>query len=209
MAYQNRGNNRLVTIDKDKASFWEVMDHLINTVGLNLYQNEQQGLVIYDNESQVWPHVVYQGPFKIVAQSFNYNKTMNLGPLQRNPMYNQVRNESLTFQFVLYSEPKLPILGVGQPKLVEAVDDLGNSMKPNNNGAHEPFSPPNFHGNRSFQCGPGINLSWPNKEAKTLKRLRVSLPVVLLSEQKPEIVVEPIVGVKNKKITGGTVEMTV
>src|SRR5260221_14768025 len=42
-----------------------------------------------------------------------------------------------------------------------------------------------------------------------VKRLRCSLPVTLLAEQKPEVIVDDILKVKNKKFTGNTVEVQI
>jgi hypothetical protein len=206
---QYQGGNRVVTVDKENLSFWEVMDYLCNTAGLTMWHNEGQGVMLYDNESQYWPYVVYQGPFKIAANNFSYNKTVNLGPVQRNPANNHFRTESLTFQFTIHAEPKLPLMGMGQPKLLEAIDELGNSMRPSDRGVHESSYPPNYNGYRSYQYGSSVNLSWPNKDVHQVKIIRVAVPVILLAEQKPEVVVDDILKVKKQKFTGGSVEVTV
>jgi len=200
------GKNVTVTVEMEKATFWEVLDHLGNIAGLTMYHNEGQGLVLYQNEGY-WPMVYYQGPFKMVANNFTYNKTMSFGPIQRNPANNQRRSETLSFSFTLHAEPKLPLMSVGQARLLEVVDDLGNSMKPET-GPHETMYQ-NYNGYRTFQYGSSVNLLWPNKEAKSVKRMRGVIPVTLLGEQKPEVVVEDVLKVKGKKFTGNTVEMQI
>jgi hypothetical protein len=206
---QYQGGNQTVTVEKENVSFWEMMDYLANTAGLTMWHNEGQGMMFYNNESQFWPFVAYEGPFKIAANNFSYNKTVNLGPMQRNPAQNQFRTESLTFQFTIHAEPKLPLMGMGQAKVIEAIDDLGNSMRPGDHGVHESSYPPNYNGYRSYQYGTSVNLNWPNKESRVVKRLRVAVPVMVLSEQKPEVVIDDILKVKKQKFTGGTVEVTI
>jgi hypothetical protein len=209
LQYQGAAN-RSVTIEAENATFWEVIDQVCNTAGLVPYQNDQ-GMVIYANEG-TWPCVCYQGPFKIVANNFSYNKTMSFGPIQRNPAQNQLRNETLSFSFTLNAEPKLPLMGVGQPKLLEAVDELGNSMKIDSNVHEAGYASAyalNNVGYRNFQYGMSLNLRWPDKDARLVKRLRCSVPVTLLSEQKPDVAIDDVLKMKGKKFAGNSVEVQI
>jgi len=209
MQYQGAAN-RTVTIELQNATFWEATDQICNLAGLVMYQNDQ-GLVMYPNDG-VWPHVCYRGPFKIVANNFSYNKTMSFGPIQRNPTQNQLRNESLSFAFTLNTEPKLPLMGVGQPKLLEAIDDSGNSMKFDAHVHEAGYASAyaiNNVGYRTFQYGLSLNLVWPDKEARLVKRLHCSLPVTLLSQQKPDVVIDDVLKFKGKKFTGSHVEVQI
>lgn len=200
------GMNPRITLQMRNATFWEVMDRLCLLGGFTVYYNEGQGLVLSYND-YFTPCVAYCGPFKVVANNFSYNKTINFGPLPRNPANHQLRNESLTFSFTVHSEPKLPIMNVGQPRVLEAIDDAGASMAPTNSNQYVTYH--NYGGYRTLMHGQQINLLWPNKSARLVKRLRVILPVTLLSEQKPEIVVENLLKVKNAKFTGSNSELQV
>ncbi len=200
------GMNPRITLEMRNATFWEVMDRLCLLGGFTVYYNEGQGLVLSYND-YFTPCVAYHGPFKIVANNFSYNKTINFGPLPRNPANHQLRSESLTFSFTLHAEPKLPIMNVGQPRVLEAIDDTGASMAPTHSNQQVTYH--NYGGYRTLMHGQQINLLWPNKNARLVKRLRVILPVTLLSEQKPEIVVENLLKVKNAKFTGTNTELQV
>jgi hypothetical protein len=194
----------------ENATFWEATDQLCNQAGLVLYQNEQ-GLVMYPNDG-IWPHVCYRGPFKIVANNFSYNKSMSFGPIQRHPNLNQLRSESLSFAFTLNTDPKLPLMGVGQPKLLEAVDDSGNSMRLESTlreVGYASASSLNNVGYRTYQYGLSIGLVWPDKEARLVKRLRCSLPVTLLGQQKPDVAIDDVLKMKGKKFSGNSVEVQV
>jgi hypothetical protein len=200
------GNNPKITIEMENATFWEVMDRLCLVAGLTVHHNEPQGMVLQYND-YFTPCVSYRGPFKIVGNNFNYNKTVNFGPLPRNPANNQMRSESLTFSFTLSTEPKLPIMSVSQPKVLEAVDEKGVSMVVPQSSHESMYH--SYSGYRQFQSGSSVNLQWPNKETRMVKRLRISLPVTFLASQKPEITVEDPMKVKGKKFTGPHSELQI
>lgn len=201
------GANHTVSLNRPRATFWEVMDDLNRLTGATMYHNEGQGLIVYDQDGY-WPHTILHGPFRIVANNFSYHKNLQLGPVPKNPLHDHTRSESLTFTFQLFSEPKLPIMGVGQPRLIEAIDDLGHSMKPAA-APHEVLYGGAAGGYRMFQTGSNVILNWPNKDAKTVKRLQIALPLTLLAEQKPLIIVDNILKAKDHKAAQGEVELVV
>src|SRR5207237_3849154 len=119
-----------------------------------------------------------------------------LGGQPRNFAPNQGRSENLQFSFNVMSEPKLPIMSVSQARVLEAVDELGNNMALPSN-PHETYY--NNGGYKSFNQSLYVPLAWPNEEAKFVKRVRVSVPLMVLASQKPEISVDDILKVKDKK----------
>ena len=201
----NRGVN--LTFDLQNVTFWEALDRICLDTGLTPQQNDGAVLQLYQQEL-LWPHTCYQGPFKVMANSFQYNKSISLGGLQRNPLHNQSRSETLNFSFSILSEPKLPIMQIGQAKLIEALDENGVSMKMPNANMHE-SQYYNGGGYRTHNQSGFINLLWPNKEVRTVKRIKASLPVTVLAFQKPEIEVAEITKVKNKKFTGNGTEIQI
>ncbi len=207
LVYQGGGGKHLVTLNRPRATFWEVMDDLNRLTGAMMYHNEGQGLIIYDQDGY-WPHVVLHGPFRIVANNFGYQKNRQLGPIPKNPLHDHSPNESLTFTFQIFSEPKLPILGVGQPRVLEAIDEFGQSMKPATM-PHEAMYQAVFGGYRMYQAGSNVNLHWPNKEARSVKRLQIALPLTLLADQKPLVVIDNILKAKDQKTAQGEVELIV
>lgn len=200
------GNNPKISIDAENQTFWEVLDRVCLAAGLTVYHNEGQGMVLSYND-YFTPVVVYRDTFKIVPNNFSYNKTINFGPLPRNPLNHQSRHESLSFAFTISAEPKLPIMTVGQPRILEAVDDQGRSMAP-----AQPPHESNYYsysGYRTYQYGTSVNLNWVHKDSRVVKRLRVSVPVTLLAHQKPEIVVDDLPKVKKQKYTGANSEILI
>ncbi|HEV3146460.1 MAG TPA: HEAT repeat domain-containing protein, partial [Gemmataceae bacterium] len=198
---------QLVTLDFDKATFWQVMDRICMEAGLVMYQNEGQAIQLYQQDS-FSPYNCYQGPFKVSANNIHYSKTITLGPMPRNPQNNTMRNENMQFNFAIYSEPKLPIMGVGQVKLLEAIDEKGQSMLPAGPNQHEVY----YHqggGYRMFAYNTQVQLLWPDKEARYIKSIKGTVPVTLLADQKPEITVEDILKAKKQKVTGATAEIQI
>jgi len=98
-------------------------------------------------------------------------------------------------------------MGVGQPKLLEAIDERGRSMIPAAN-IHETYY---GHGGgyRMYNYTTQVPLLWPDKEARNIKSIKGTVPVTLLADQKPEIVVEDILKVKKQKFTGPHTEIQI
>ena len=202
---QNAGPVAALTYDLERVTFWQAIGRVCDDARLYMYHNENNGMQFYPQD-QYWPHVALNGPFRLTANNLHFYKSVTLGGLPRIPVPNQSRSESLQFTFNVMSEPKLPIMSVSQGRVLEAVDELGNSMALPAN-PHESY----YHngGYRSFNHSLNVPLSWPNKEAKLLKRIRVSVPLTLLASQKPEIAIDDILKVKDKKFTGSTAEVHV
>ena len=76
------------------------------------------------------PFIDYQGPFRLSAGGFHYSKSLTFATLPRNLPGGAQRSESLSFNFQVLAEPKLPLLGIGAAKLTVAVDDQDNSLIP-------------------------------------------------------------------------------
>ncbi len=205
LVYQGGGNAAALTYNLERVTFWQAIDRVCDDARLTVYHNESNGMQLYQQD-QYWPHIAFNGPFKVTANNLYFNKSVTLGGLPRNPGQQQTRSESLQFAFNVMSEPKLPIMSVSQARILEAVDELGNSMALPAN-PHETFY--NNGGYKSFNQSLQVQLAWPNKEAKFIKRLRASVPLMLLASQKPDVTVDDILKVKDKKYPGATAEVHV
>jgi hypothetical protein len=202
---QSAGPQQLVTLQMDNAPFWEVFDKVCAQNGLVMqqYNDGSGGLMVYAQNAIV-PFVDYRGPFRLSASSFQYYKSNSFATVPLNQLAGAgPRAEQLTFMFSVVAEPKLPILGLGQPQLTQAVDDLGNSLMPNvMNRLVESQSGYTYYGYRNFIWQTQVQLGGSMGSARSVKLLRGTLPVTLLAEQKPEIVIDDILQVKGKKFDG-------
>jgi hypothetical protein len=197
-----------LTLNLDHVSFWAALEKLCLVAGLTIQMNDgQEGIQLYFQDT-FSPYVHHSGPFRFVAGNFQYNNNINLNSLPRRGIDTNQDSETLMFYFMINPEPKLPLLGIGQPKLTEALDDRGQSMmfpQPVDQAQELEMQQAFYRGNngyRSWNQQASINLLWPTKEARTLKSIKGSLPVTLLSEQRPDVVVENLLKVKNKKYAG-------
>src|SRR5260370_36710970 len=104
----------------------------------------EECLMFYNGDSFV-PFSCYSGPFKITATGFNYSRSNNFGQLPKNPMQpHQPPQEYLGIGIQIATEPRLPLLSLGQVRLTVALDDENHSM------LQEVVPDPNnqFYGNR-------------------------------------------------------------
>ncbi len=197
------GIQPLVSLSAEDAPFWETFDKLCAQGGLVLQQHYDinQGLVLYSQNALV-PFVDYRGPFRLSASGFQYNKSLSFGTVPRNTIGAGQRSEQLTFTFNVVAEPRLPLLGLGQAKITMAVDDQDQSLVPSPLGHNYEAYHSGYYGYRATVLQSMVQLAGPATNARTVKLLRGAVPVTLLAEQKPEITIDKILEVKNKKFDG-------
>jgi hypothetical protein len=202
------------TFHFDKIPFWQAFDQISDASGLALQQGYwgDDALRVFHQDMYV-PFASYNGPFKVVATGFNYNRTNNFGQLPRNPAQaGQQAQEYLQVNLQIASEPRLPILKVGQVRLTFAEDDEKHSMilngDPNNNGM---WGQRFYYGGwgRSYLHQTQANLVWPSKTSRTVKTLKGVIPVILLADQKPSVVTDRILGSKGKKFKVGEASFSI
>ena len=209
---QGGAQKQFVAIDVTNVTFWEALDRLSAQAGLVLQQHhDMNGGVILSAQNVVAPFVDYRGPFRVWATGFHYNKSMTFGAIPRTPGAGPQRTEQLSFMFSVVAEPKLPLLGLGQPRLAIALDDQDQSLVPPpvKNGLYETYHS-GYYGYRNLVLQTQLQLLGPSANARAIKHIKGALPVTLLAEQRPEIVIEPILTVKDKKFDGKdvTIEIT-
>lgn len=209
---QNAGGSQpVVNLLAENMPFWEAFDKLCAQGGLVLQQHydASQGLVLY-SQNAVVPFVDYRGPFRLSASGFHYNKSLTFATLPRNQFGTGQRSEQLSFSFSVVAEPRLPLLGLGQPKVTAAVDDQDQSLVPGpfNGRTYESYHS-GYYGYRTTVLQSQVQLVGPGGNSRLVKLIRGTLPVTILAEQKPEIVIEDVLKVKNKKFEAKDVSLDV
>lgn len=203
--------NQLVSVSAKHITFWEALDKIANQAGLLLQQHhDMQGGLILMSHNTMTPFVDYRGPFRVWATGFHYNKSLTFGSIPRSSPSIGQRSEQMSFQFSVVAEPKLPLLGLGQPKLVAALDDQDNSIMPPQakGGIYETYHS-GYYGYRNLVLQTQVQLVGPGANARSVKIIKGTLPVTLLVEQRPEITVEQILTVKDKKFEGKDVSLEI
>jgi hypothetical protein len=202
---------QIVNLDVKNATFWETLDKLSAQAGLVLQQHHdmQGGLILYA-QNAITPFVDYRGPFRVWATGFHYNKSLTFGSIPRNQAGVGQRSEQMSFMFSVVAEPKLPLLGLGQPKLTAAIDDQDNSLLPPavKGGVYETYHS-GYYGYRNLVLQTQVQLVGPSAAARSVKLIKGALPVTLLADQRPEITVDQILTVKDKKFEGKDVTLEI
>lgn len=199
---------RKFDFDFDQMPFWQAVDTVANMAGLSINPQDNNGTlgVYYSNTYN--PYTAYVGPFKIVATNINANQNLQLAGLPRNTPSTRA-NDYLAINFQIYAEPKVPIVGIGQVIPVKVTDENGNSLMPreNNQRHRSHYSParPNY---RSFNQSASVTLSRFDRDTRTVREFRGKMPVLILTETKPEITITGLLAAKEHKATAANIEVT-
>jgi hypothetical protein len=202
----------LYTFHLDKLTFWEAMDKICEATGMVLlpyyyWGGGDESLHFQAQESYV-PYNYVRGPFKVMANSFSYQRNNNFSQLPKNAgQPAQTGYESLNLGLTLAVEPKIPLIKMGQVRLLAAEDDENHSMvppvDPNQRGYGRMYWGWWGGSGKMFVMQTSANLLWPSKTAKSVKLLKGVIPVTLLSEQRPTVVTERILASKGKRVKIG------
>ena len=204
------GDAGKVTLTLTDVPFWEALDKVCDAAGVTANLQDEDGTIgVYSGESAN-PFATYSGPFKLVATNINSNKSLQLSGISRHqPLQRQAENLYLNLQVM--SEPKAPLIGIGQATIVKATDDLGASLAPPQNpqnGNVDVFYPPQI-GYKSFNQNTAINLFRSGRGGTTIKELKVKMPVTILAEVRPDVVFEGIAKAKGKRLAGRSVDVSI
>jgi hypothetical protein len=203
------GQERLVTLDLKDVTFWEALERLCDAGGLNQQWYGPDAAAINLQSGANNPGIFcFEGPFRIVAMSFNYSKNLNLGGGSAEGVDGPFRkSENLYMTLGVSSEPKLPLLNAGQPTITEALDDQNQSMVPPPHGADRHM----YYGYGGYrQPVYQVNAALlPSAAGRKLQILKGTIPVTVVSAQKPKITVEKLTEVKNKAFKEGATNLTI
>ncbi len=115
----------------------------------------------------------------------------------------------MTLSFQVQSEPKNPMLGITQPVLTEAKDDLGGSLlPPANDGRNGTYRSGYYNGGyRGHNSYMNVNLTRGDKAATTIKSLKGRVGIVLLSGSVQELAIADPLKAKKHVAVGRNVQM--
>jgi len=205
--------------DVANVPFWDAIDRIGREAGLVLQQTYNDQTVRLQHVDGHAAHVSRDGAFRFVANGFQQLRQIDLSVARSTPVP-VTRNETLTFQFTVTAEPKLPILGMGEVKVLAAYDSEHNSMLPPSVPIQELQPGPGarmrgrwtsgrYGSNRSLTQQAQAELVRASDRATSVKLLRGTIPVHLLVEQKPVVVAEKIAEGKGTKATFGSVTISI
>lgn len=187
----------------DNAPFWQAVDAVATAAGCTVYAEYDDDSIRVYNQDVINPHVAYAGPFRFLATNINSSRSVQLSNISKRGG-NPRTNEYMNLSFQIQSEPKNPMLGLTQPELTEAKDDLGGSLLPERNN----FRSSHYgNGSRGHNTYMNVNLSRGDRAATTIKSLKGRVGVVLLSGTVPEITISDPLKVKKKTFVGRASEI--
>lgn len=200
--------DKVYSFHLDGVTFWEAFDQVAEAGGLVCQRFGMDALAVGFTDKRV-PFLHRDGLFRWTALRFDSWSSFYFGSLPRNPGAAEQRYGQLSLTLSVAVEPCLPLLQLGQVKVIQARDDLGNSMVT----TREQFERRRFHTrNRSegsLSLSTQVSLAWPSAQATSIKVIKGTVPVTLLVEKKPQIIVENIMNAEGKTFRAGGTELTV
>jgi hypothetical protein len=193
---------RLQDFDFDKLPFWEAMDQLCTASGAILQPSYGDDVLRLQYQDRYAPFVCRQGAFRIVSQSLDYGRSIQFGSLPKTPaLHEPLGREFLRMTLSLSAEPRLPLLGMDDARLIEAYDDQKQSMLPPPvQGSQVPHRVSHYWGGyRTNTMTAQVNLGTASRGAKSIQLLKGVIPLTLVAEQKDVVVTGDILKAKGKK----------
>jgi hypothetical protein len=214
--YSLNDPNKAYTFDFQDVPFWEALDRISRATGLALQQGYGDDHVRLYQQDAYPPYVHYQGAFRFMATGFNQYRNIDFSLVGKGaPQPN--RSESLTLMFAVFVEPRMALLGVGQPHLDAAYDNEKNSLLVP--VGPDPFNNPGMigrwtsgkygNGNRMYSTQSQVNLVRPSDRATAVKVVRGSLPVTLLVNEKEVVVTDKLAEAKGLKAQAGDTQFVI
>ncbi|HMP61128.1 MAG TPA: HEAT repeat domain-containing protein, partial [Gemmatales bacterium] len=200
---------RVLTLQLKDVTFWEALHELCALGGLTFQEGWYGGdnrAIRLDFGDAVPAFVHLEGPCRLVARGMNFYRSMDFTNLTRGMNQPWEKQDHPLLNMSITVEPRLPLLGVGQPVVALAVDENQQSMRaPLNNDPRTQRS--YYYGNRGYMQHVQVPLKATN--GQRLAQLEGSLPVTLLALQRPKITVERLGNVKSETFRAGTTTLTI
>lgn len=193
----SQGAAATVSLHADNVAFWEAVDLVCRQSGHGLQGYGESDGLMFTRVGQFSPHVSYAGQFRVAASGFYLSRSLDLAVRQLNPL-NPQRNETLTMSIQVCGEPKAALMSLGQPRISLAEDDAGNSLIPPQARVYESAYHDYSHGPRNPLRQTQLQLLGPGS-AQAIRRIQGMVPVTYLAEKRPELTIDSILQVKDRR----------
>jgi hypothetical protein len=188
--------------------FWDAVDRICKDAGLSVQQSYGDDVVRLYKTSGHAPFVARNGPFRVVANNLQAYRNVDLNSTDN--LHN--RSETLTLNFTVWAEPRLPLMNAGEARLDLAYDDQKYSMVPRrelNTDMYEGFGwrgRGGLRGGRFYSGGykqlamqVSVPLERRSERATVLKVVKGVVPMTVLVKQEPIILSDKILTAKGVK----------
>lgn len=199
--------SRRVTLEADgPLPFWKAIDRLCEAGQLRHDLHPESGFGLSIGQFRLFASVPGgrsvasdSGPMRVKVIGLHSTFERNLVGEAR-PGYGH-----LAVRMAIVPEPGLVVRQIGPPTVAEAVDDRGRSLLPADPDpptAH--YQPPSLNGPAGFEISSSLSL--PDMAVRSIRRLRGSVPVVMVARASDPIAI-PLEGSAGK--SAGTDEVTI
>jgi hypothetical protein len=200
---------RTFSYDFVNEPFWDAVDRICKDAGLSLQQGYGDDVVRLYKSNGHSPFVARSGPFRVVASNLQAYRNVDLSSSEN--LHN--RSETLTLNFTVWAEPRLPLMNAGEARLDSAYDDLKNSLVPRRDLNVDLFDGPfgfrgrgGFRGGRFYSGGykqlalpVSVALERRSERATVLKVVKGVVPMTVLVKQEPIVLSDKILSAKGVK----------
>jgi hypothetical protein len=194
------------SFDLKDATLWEALDRVGRGAGLVLQPGRSLPRLRLEKRPGHTAHVCRDGAFRFTADSVQLYKDLEFG-LDGLAADAPRRSEVLTLTLTVFAEPRLPIVGVGEPRLSAAADTDKRSMllPPAEGEGALPRLQTSRYGNsgRCYSQRVRVRLCRPAATAAGIAVVRGTLPLTLLVEQEPAVL-NDLLSAKGKSGKSGT-----
>ena len=194
MGVPDNAAGRRVTLEvPGTVPFWTAADRLAAAAQLQhnatMFWGPPTGrptFTFWQGAGSAGGRIADSGPFRVVLQNIQHNRSVSLN---QPGAAGEAVNDQFSAQLMVVPEPRIALFSqTGPVKIVEAVDDLGQSIampEAGSNHSGQIF----FHnqGNRFLSCQ--AMLIYPARPGKRIKALRGNVPVMVASRRDEPLVV--------------------
>jgi hypothetical protein len=222
-------DERRVTLESaEPVPFWTAIDRLCEQGGLQFQLTSPSGLSgrvmglrLMPGSPDLAPSSIH-GPFRSTLISIHHHRDLPLSrggnlnvtrvdPRGGSPTAGQRVNEQFYLQMQILGEPRLTLALEGPPRIVEAVDDKGQSLLVDESGqtghryaGYAGYALPA----NSPMIQTQISLKYPAAPGKTIRRLRGAANVAV-SSRRPEPQVVPLAEAVGKSLRASDLAVTI
>ncbi len=231
-------NQRVTLHSTQPLNFWKAIDEVCDAASLQYNPSMQGFIgpgepvfALTEGVVRTLTPISDQGPFRVRLLSIDYQRRLNYAPSGRDATtvpppprpaeragqargaaglarLNPVTTVEFTAQLLVAAEPRIALGQHGDPRLVEAVDDHGNSLIPVGRRSQSA----SFGGYFGTPHGPvmesHVPLLRPALPGDTIKKLRGSIPATI-SSRRPNPLVVPLEKSVGRTFENPDVQLTI
>jgi hypothetical protein len=192
--------------------FWDALDRLCREarlhfeVGPRLAPGVGEPTLGVELADGVEPGASWNsGPFRVELVSLDYQRHRQVKGAPRGPEPPGA-SEQFQAQVLIQAEPRLLIAPAGPLRLIEAVDDRGQSLALPAEG--EAGDEPSFDFAPVAPLHAGVELKYPERPGRWIRRLRGTIPLVVAARQAEPLVI-PLADAGGKTFRRGDLTVSV